>query len=87
MIDAYKQAFECVQHAEPTCVSPVINHVAKLAAQVAEEPNSQVYPINNNNIIINLSHAVDTQCKPIMINIRLLLLLKCPIISICCYIL
>lgn len=60
VIEAYKCAVKAVQLSQPTCVAPLINHVAKQAMQ--HDPNTQVNdfkprpefnsPIETHNIII-----------------------------------
>ena len=44
VIDAYKSAVKAVQLSQPTCVAPLIHHVAKQAMQ--HDPNMQVNDLN-----------------------------------------
>ena len=42
VIEAYRSAVKVVQLSQPTCVAPLIDHVASLAEQVMQHPIKQV---------------------------------------------
>lgn len=64
IIEVYKSAVNAVQLSQPTCVAPLINHVASLAEQAMQDPITQVNSFNQGQkqtlplrLIINLVPA------------------------------